>query len=248
MITLLREVGKLLFQFKKVHKSYGIQKIFRDLDFCLQRGTFSILTGASGSGKTTLFRLLCGVEKPTAGEIHFLGRRLVEHSPVHLRNIGFIFQSPRGLFDRTVFENVALPLMVDRVPRPEIESRVMAWLDDLGLRHRVKSKYGDLSGGEIQKLEFARAMIRRPRLVLADEPTAHLDAIQSDLLLDILWEHYRNGASVFISTHHPPKFHHPSILRYHIEDQQIRQLSSEEVHIPRLGEESSVQKKLELER
>lgn len=241
MITLDREVGNLLFQFKKVHKAYGIQKIFREMDFALQRGTFSILTGPSGSGKTTLFRMLCGIEQPNQGEIVFLGRKLVEHSPIHLKNIGFIFQSPRGLYDKSVFENVALPLVIDAVDPAEIETRTMEWLTTLGLRARAKSLYRELSGGEIQKVEFARAMIRKPRLILADEPTAHLDQTQSDMLLDILWDHYKNGASVFISTHHPPKFHHPLILRYHLEDMKIRQLSADEVVMPRFRPTSATQ-------
>lgn len=236
MITLVGEEGKLLFQFKKVYKSYGLQNVFRDLNFSLERGTFSILTGRSGVGKTTLFRMLCSVEKPTSGEIIFLGKKLEQHSAVHLKNIGFIFQSPRGLYDRTVFDNVALPLQVDGLSKMEIEKRVLEWLSNLGLRHRVRSRYHELSGGEIQKVEFARALIRKPRLILADEPTAHLDPHQSDLLLDILWEHYKDGATVFISTHHPPKFHHPSILRYHVEAQNIRLLSREEVSLPQFQE------------
>jgi cell division transport system ATP-binding protein len=240
MITLVREVGNLLFQFKKIHKAYGIQKIFREMDFSLQRGTFSILTGPSGSGKTTLFRMLCGIEKPNQGEIVFLGRKLAEHSPIHLKNIGFIFQSPRGLFEKTVYDNIALPLVIDKMPPSDIEARVMEWLNLLGLRPRAKSLYRELSGGEIQKVEFARAMIRQPRLILADEPTAHLDQAQADLLLDILWEHYKNGATVFISTHHPPKFHHPLILRYHVEDLKIRQLSNDEVVMPSFRSDNSL--------
>lgn len=225
----------MLFQFKKVHKSYGIQQIFRNLDFALERGTFSILTGASGSGKTTLFSMLCGVEKPNSGEIIFLGRKLVQHSPTHLKNIGFIFQSPRGLPDKSVLENISYPLLIDGVDKDEAEARVLDWLSNLGLRTKAMTKYSALSGGEIQKVEFARAVIRKPRLILADEPTAHLDGAQADLLLDILWEQYKDGATVFISTHHPPKFHHPSILRYQIDKMNIRQLSPEEVSLPYLS-------------
>ncbi len=219
----------MLFQFKNVGKRYGITPVFREMNFSLERGTFSILTGSSGSGKTTLFRMLCGIEKPSHGEIVFLGRRLNEHSSVHLKNIGFIFQNPRGLLDKTVKENIALPLVIDGAPKPEIERRVLEWSNVLGLRSRLNSHCRELSGKKKQKVEFARALIRRPRLILADEPTAHLDPIQSDLLMDILWEHYKDGATVFISTHHPPKIHHPSILRYHLENCQVRQLTPAEV-------------------
>lgn len=229
----------MLFQFKKVHKSFGVHKIFRNLDFALERGTFSILTGPSGSGKTTLFRMLCGVEKPNQGEIIFLGKSLQQHTPSHLKNIGLIFQNPRGLWDRDVLYNVGLPLEIDGISKAEIEKRVYAWLTTLGLRHRARSPYRHLSGGEIQKVEFARALIRRPRLILADEPTAHLDLSQADLLLDLLWEQYKEGATVFISTHHPPKFHHPSILRYHLENQTVRQLSVEDTGLPAWPKEKS---------
>jgi cell division transport system ATP-binding protein len=216
----------LLFQFRRVGKNFGIHKIFRNLDFVLQRGTFSILTGPSGSGKTTLFRMLCGIEKPSEGEIVFLGRKLIAHSPQHLKQIGFVFQHPRGLAEETVFNNMALPLRIDRVLEKNIETRVHYWLDVLGLRTRANSLYRELSGGERQKAEFARALIRKPRLILADEPTAHLDSVQADHLLDLLWDQYQDGATVFISTHHPPKFHHPQILRYEIADFGVKTLQA----------------------
>lgn len=168
--------------------------------------------------------MLCGIEKPSEGEIVFLGRRLDQHSPQHLKQIGFVFQHPRGLGDKSVFENVALPLRIDGVPAAEIENRVNYWLDTLGLRPRSGSLYRELSGGERQKAEFARALIRKPRLILADEPTAHLDSVQADHLLDILWDQYQDGATVFISTHNPPKFHHPNIIRYRVADYGVKTL------------------------
>ncbi len=222
----------MLFEFKKVGKAYGPHRIFRNLDLSIERGTFSILTGPSGAGKTTLFRMMCGLERPSDGEIVFLGRSLSEHSATHLKHIGIVFQSARGLLDETVAYNVSIPLLIDNVPKKEIEKRVMKWLETLGLRHRANSKYRELSGGEIQKAEFARALIRKPRLILADEPTAHLDAIQADMLLDILWDHYQEGATVFISTHHPPRFEHPSILRYHIANNAVKRLGANAEVIP----------------
>lgn len=204
----------MLFQLRRVTKNFGAQKVFRHLDFEIERATFSILTGASGSGKTTFFRMLSGVERPSEGQIFFLGRELSQLSPTHLKQIGFIFQHPRGLADRTVFENIALPLKIDGISKSEIEKRVFYWLEQMGLSLKATSLFRELSGGEKQKTEFARALIRKPRLILADEPTAHLDAIQSDHLMDILWDHYKQGATVFISTHYPPTFDHPEILRY----------------------------------
>lgn len=219
----------MLFEFKRVSKNFGIQKIFRSLNFSLERGTFSILTGPSGSGKTTLFKMLCGIEQPSEGEIIFLGKKLTQHSSTHLKQIGLVFQNPRGLMDRTLFENMELPLVIDGVSPAEREKKVLHWLELLGLRPKLKSLYAELSGGEVQKAEFARALIRKPRLILADEPTAHLDAVQSDLLLDILWDHYQEGATVFISTHHPPMFEHPEIHRYHVANQTVRSMRSGKV-------------------
>jgi cell division transport system ATP-binding protein len=218
----------LLFEFRRVDKSFGVHKIFKNLDFSLERGTFSILTGPSGSGKTTLFRMLCGMEGPSGGELIFLGRKMRAHSPQHLKQIGFVFQHPRGLADQTVFENIGLPLKIDGVSESERVKRVSHWMDILGLRPRATSLYRELSGGERQKAEFARALIRKPRLILADEPTAHLDLTQADHLLDILWDQYQDGATVFISTHHPPHFHHPKILRYRISDNTVKGLIAQD--------------------
>lgn len=228
----------MLFDFRHVSKSFGVQKIFKDLDFTLERGTFSILTGPSGTGKTTLFKMLCGIERPSTGEILFLGRKLQEHSATHLKQIGLVFQNARGLLDLSVFENIEMPLVVDGVPKAERTKKVQAWLDRLGLKARSQSLYRELSGGEVQKAEFARAMIRKPRLILADEPTAHLDSVQADLLLDILWEQYQEGATVFISTHHPPTVAHSRIHRYHVAEQTVKMLKPRET--------SSFERNLEL--
>ena len=226
----------MLFKFEDVNKSFGVQRVFRNLNFSLERETFSILTGSSGSGKSTLFKMLCGIESPSSGKIVFLGNELRELTPGHLKHIGIIFQNPRGLPEWTLFDNIALPLVVDRMPPKIIQKKVLHWLDTMGLRSRAQSLYRELSGGEMQKAEFARALIRKPRLILADEPTAHLDSVQADLILDILWEHYQEGATVFISTHHPPQFEHPLILRYDISDFSIKSVSkpkpSPAIHMP----------------
>lgn len=235
----------MLFEFKNVSKNFGIHRVFKNLNFSLEKNTFSILTGRSGSGKTTLFKMLCGIEGASEGEIFFFGRPLQQHTAVHLRQIGFIFQNPRGIPEWTLFNNIALPLKIDGLTALEIEKRVHKWVDTLGLRPRINSLYRELSGGEIQKAEFARSLIRKPKLILADEPTAHLDPVQADLLLDLLWDHFQEGATVFISTHHPPSFEHPAIARFHIRDHTVKPLS--DLKIEAVGRQRSSDGRIILE-
>ncbi len=211
----------MLFEFRRVAKNYGPHRIFKNLDFSLERSTFSVLTGASGSGKTTFFRMLSGIEKPSDGQILFLDRPLKTLSPTHLRQIGFIFQQPRGLLNETVFENLSLPLRLEGYQALDIEKKVFYWMDLLNLGLRKDTLFGALSGGEKQRVEFARALIRKPRLILADEPTAHLDSTQADHLMDILWDHYKQGATVFVSTHHPDILKEPEIRRFQIAHHRI---------------------------
>ena len=165
--------------------------------------------------------MLSGIERPSDGLVNFLGRPLKSLSPTHLRQIGFIFQQAHGLVNEPVYDNLAMPLRIDGIPEIDIEKKVSYWLDLMNLGVRKDALFGELSGGEKQRVEFARALIRRPRLILADEPTAHLDADQARHLMDILWDHYKQGATVFISTHHPSLIDEPGIKRFHIAHQRI---------------------------
>lgn len=172
-------------------------------------GEFLVLTGPSGSGKSTLLNLLSSLDKPSQGEISYRGRSLTTMSGqelARLRNssFGFIFQTPHLLPDRTVVENVELPFHYGPPqPAAAIERRCLELLAYVGMA-RLASRYPDtLSGGEMQRVVFARALACRPEIIFADEPTGSLDADNSCNILELLKEQTANGCSVIMATHDP---------------------------------------------
>src|ERR1019366_3842263 len=179
--------------------------VLRDVNFDLAEGSFRWLLGASGSGKTTLLRLMNMSLRPTRGEVIVLGaptssiRRNV--MPRLRRQIGVIFQDFRLLPHLSAFDNVALPLRLGGRPEGQVRADVMEMLRWMGLTGKLISLPEDLSGGERQRVAIARAVISRPRLLLADEPTAGLDTIQSERVIHLLRELHRLGSTVIIATH-----------------------------------------------
>jgi cell division transport system ATP-binding protein len=179
--------------------------VLRDVNFDLAEGSFRWLLGASGSGKTTLLRLMNMSLRPTKGEVIVLGapagtvRRSVR--PRLRRQIGVIFQDFRLLPHLSAFDNVALPLRLGGRPEGQVRADVMEMLRWMGLTGKLVSMPEDLSGGERQRVAIARAVIGRPRLLLADEPTAGLDTIQSERVIHLLRELHRLGSTVIIATH-----------------------------------------------
>lgn len=170
-------------------------------------GEFLVITGPSGSGKSTLLNVLSSLDKPTSGEVRYRGRSLAalsRHEVAALRNLrfGFIFQTPHLLPDRTVIENVMLPFQYgDPRPSKEVHTRCSELLDYVGLAE-MAGRYPDtLSGGEMQRVVFARALARRPEVIFADEPTGSLDAGNSRKLLDLLKMQTELGCSVIMATH-----------------------------------------------
>ncbi len=195
-----------MIRFNHVSKRYESgHEALLDVSFELAKGEMAFLTGHSGAGKSTLLKLITLMERPTRGEVYFDGRNVTQLSrrkvPYHRRQMGIIFQDHRLLFDRTVFDNVALPLeMLGYGPR-EIGRRVRAALDKVGLLHKEKLMPIMLSGGEQQRVGIARAVVHKPRLLLADEPTGNLDP---DLSADImrLFEQFNQvGVTVLIASH-----------------------------------------------
>ncbi len=180
-------------------------EVLRDVNFDLAEGSFRWLLGASGSGKTTLLRLMNMSLRPTHGEVVVLGaptgsiRRHV--MPRLRRQIGVIFQDFRLLPHLSAFDNVALPLRLGGRPEGQVRADVMELLRWMGLTGKLVSLPEDLSGGERQRVAVARAVISRPRLLLADEPTAGLDTAQSERVIHLLRELHRLGSTVIIATH-----------------------------------------------
>jgi len=179
--------------------------VLREVNFDLAEGSFRWLLGASGAGKTTLLRLMNLSLRPTRGRVIVLGaptgsvRRSV--MPRLRRQIGVIFQDFRLLPHLSAFDNVALPLRLGGRPEGQVRADVMEMMRWMGLTPKLVSLPEDLSGGERQRVAIARAVIGRPRLLLADEPTAGLDTTQSERVIHLLRELHRLGSTVIIATH-----------------------------------------------
>ncbi len=195
-----------IIHFDNVSKYYpGGHAGLSHVDLTLTTGEMAFLTGHSGAGKSTLLKLIGLLERPSSGQLRVLSRNLnrlgQRQTPWHRREIGMIFQDNRLLFDRNVFDNVALPLVIQGVGYREIGKRVRAALDKTGLLHKEKAAPVTLSGGEQQRVGIARAVVGRPPLILADEPTGNLDPqLSRDIML--LFEQFNQvGVSVLIASH-----------------------------------------------
>jgi len=192
--------------FEDVSKVYPEDYIaLNQVDFHLKQGEMAFLTGHSGSGKSTLLRLISLMERPTTGRIVLNGNDLSNIKgndiPYLRRNIGMIFQDHRLLMNRTVLENVGLPLVIEGYSRYEIKRRSLAALDKVGLLGKEDSFPIHLSGGEQQRVGVARAIINQPPLLLADEPTGNLDPKLSLEILNLFKSLNEYGMSVLIATH-----------------------------------------------
>ena len=191
-----------------VSKRYpeGLEAL-RDVSFEITAGELVFFTGHSGAGKSTLFRLLAAIERPTSGSIVVGGQNLAalrrSAIPFLRRHFGLIFQDQKLLFDRSVLDNVMLPLDIVGLPHREALRRARAALDKVGLLAREKAQPIALSGGEQQRLAIARAVVNRPAILLADEPTANLDSATAADLLDIFAAFHQVGVTVVIATHDP---------------------------------------------
>ncbi len=191
----------------------------RDVSFSVEAGQMVLITGHSGAGKTTLFKLLSTIERPTAGSLVVNGQNLsaMRHSAIpHVRrHFGLVFQDQKLLFDRSALDNVLLPLHIAGLPRREAVRRGQAALDKVGLLAREKANPIALSGGEQQRLAIARAVVNRPAVLLADEPTGNLDAESGAAILDIFADFHRVGVTVVVATHDQSwiERYHPNVLR-----------------------------------
>jgi putative ABC transport system ATP-binding protein len=174
----------------------------------LDRGEYVAIAGPSGCGKTTLLSLLGLLDSPTEGEYLLDGKNVSslsasERARVRNREIGFIFQAFNLIGDLTVFENVELPLTYRGMPSSERKERVMAALERVGMAHRTKHYPSQLSGGQQQRVAVARAIVGKPLILLADEPTGNLDSKNGEAVMDLLKELHADGATICMVTHDP---------------------------------------------
>ncbi|MDV2078893.1 cell division ATP-binding protein FtsE [Marinobacter xestospongiae] len=195
-----------MIEFQQVSKRYDSDHMaLKQVNFHLSRGELAFLTGHSGAGKSTLLKLIMLMERPSAGQVvvggqvlNTLPRRQV---PYIRRHIGVVFQNHQLLFDRTVFDNVAMPLEVMGVPAGDIGRRVRAALDKVGLLNKERMNPMQLSGGEQQRVGIARAVVNKPPLLLADEPTGNLDPELSADIMHLFEQFSQVGVTVLIASH-----------------------------------------------
>jgi cell division transport system ATP-binding protein len=195
-----------MIQFDDVSKRYpGGHSALNHLSFQVDRGEMVFLTGHSGAGKSTLLKLIMMMERPTSGQVFIDGKNLNRLSarkiPQHRRGVGVVFQNHQLLFDRSVFDNVALPLIIAGFQPRDVGRRVRAALDKVGLLDKEKKNPVTLSGGEQQRVGIARAVVNKPALLLADEPTGNLDPQLSAEIMHLFEQFNQVGVTVLIATH-----------------------------------------------
>lgn len=219
-----------MIKFEHVGFRYGVgPEILSDINFSLKPGSFHFLTGPSGAGKTSLMKLLFLGQRPTRGLLSMFGKTINEMEREQLaplrQQIGVVFQEFRLLEHLSAFDNVALPLRISGHSEKEVKANVDELLDWVGLGDYKKSLPMTLSGGQQQRIAIARAVIARPRLLLADEPTGNLDDDIGMRLLNLFDQLNRMGTTVVIATHNQglmQQFNHPRMIldsgRLHIEE------------------------------
>jgi cell division transport system ATP-binding protein len=195
-----------LIEFEQVSKRYSSgHSALSEVSFRLQAGEMAFLTGHSGAGKSTLLRLIGLLERCTRGQVRINGRNLgrlpARQIPYHRREVGMIFQDHRLLHDRTVFDNVAMPLVVAGLRHQEIGRRARAALDKVGLLSKERAYPVTLSGGEQQRVGIARAVVSKPPVVLADEPTGNLDPELSREIMTLFQAFNQVGVTLLIASH-----------------------------------------------
>ena len=195
-----------MIRFSSVSKRYpGGQEALSNISFTIETGELVFLTGRSGAGKSTLFKLIPVIERATSGSVIVNGQNVSAIKPAAVpflrRNLGLVFQDQKLLYDRSVFDNVLLPLSFSGFTPKEAARRARAALDKVGLSTREKLNPIQLSGGEQQRVAIARAVANRPSVLIADEPTANLDADSAEAILKIFLSFHQVGVTVLIATH-----------------------------------------------
>ncbi|MCC6211379.1 MAG: cell division ATP-binding protein FtsE [Burkholderiales bacterium] len=195
-----------MISFSAVAKRYaGGQQALNGVGFSIAQGEFVFIAGHSGAGKSTLLKLIPAIERPSSGSVLVNGQNVGSLQraalPYLRRNLGIVFQDQKLLYDRSVFDNVLLPLAFSDFDGREAAKRVRAALDKVGLLARDRASPVQLSGGEQQRLAIARAVVNRPAVLIADEPTANLDAASAIEILEIFASFNQVGVTVLVATH-----------------------------------------------
>jgi cell division transport system ATP-binding protein len=195
-----------MIRFEGVTKTYSNgYEALSNVSFALEPGEMVFLTGHSGAGKSTLLKLLAMIEKPTQGRVFIedicLNKLRPWHKPRLRQRIGMIFQNPRLLENHSVYENVALPLVISGYQRSEIKRRVRAALDKVDLLRKEQLLPNSLSGGEQQRVGIARAIVHKPTILLADEPTGNLDPKLSEEIMFLFQAFNQVGVTVLVASH-----------------------------------------------
>lgn len=189
-----------------VYKTYrGSIPALKDISLSIAKGEFVFLTGPSGAGKSTLFKIICAYDRPTSGSAQITGYKIEDitsdQASTLRRQIGVVYQDFKLLRDRTVFENVALPLRIAGETTQQIQRRVRSVLEEVGLRYKSDDLPEHLSGGEQQRVSIARAIVHRPNILVADEPTGNLDPELSAEILNLFETVNSQGTTVVLATH-----------------------------------------------
>ena len=212
---------------RRLHKEYagatGPVKVLCGVDLAVGAGETVSIVGASGAGKSTLLHLLGGLDRPTHGEVrlgewHLSRLEDDELSRVRSRLLGFVFQFHHLLLEFSAVENVALPLLIQEVAQSEAEARARAILEEVGLGHRLEHRPSALSGGEQQRVAFARALVHEPIVILADEPSGNLDRTNSERLHDLMFELASEKGVAFVVATHDERLAERTDRLLHIED------------------------------
>jgi len=221
--TPLVQVDNLQRSFKMGNQTVHV---LNGITMTIQRGEIVAIIGASGAGKSTLLQILGTLDRPTKGQVLFEGQDMFKASETALasfrnRRIGFVFQFHHLLPEFTALENAYLPALIQRIPEQTAIKTATALLSEVGLAHRLHHKPGELSGGEQQRVAVARALIRQPDLVLADEPTGNLDTQTGDELFGLLRKLNETHGTAFIIVTHNEKLSHQTDRLIHLQDGQI---------------------------
>lgn len=195
-----------MIQFDQVTKRYlGSDDALKNISLNIDAGELVFATGHSGAGKSTLLKLIAAIEQPTSGTVLIANQNISKLKtsaiPFMRRKFGLVFQDHKLLYDRNCFENVILPLQINGIYGQEAAKRVRAALDKVGLLHKEKAMPITLSGGEQQRLAIARAVVSRPAILIADEPTGNLDASYAADIMSIFHAFHQVGVTVIVATH-----------------------------------------------